>query len=48
LYRVSTALGVPRFVLGRVLNNVNSSIRAVYDRHSYDSEKRQALEKLDR
>jgi integrase len=42
------SLGVPRFVLGRVLNHIDSSITAVYDRHTYDAEKRQALEKLDR
>jgi integrase len=37
------SLGVTRFVLGRVLNHVDSSITAVYDRHTYDAEKRQAL-----
>jgi integrase len=42
------SLGVPRFVLARVLNHVDSSITAVYDRRTYDAEKRQALEKLDR
>jgi integrase len=42
------SLGVPRFVLGRVLNHADNGITAVYDRHSYDTEKRQALERLDR
>lgn len=36
--------GVARQVIGHVLNHVEGSITAVYDRHSYDSEKRRALE----
>ena len=36
--------GVERFVIGRLLNHVESGVTAVYDRHSYDAEKRQALE----
>ncbi len=36
--------GVPRLVIGKVLNHAESSVTAVYDRHSYDSEKRVALE----
>jgi integrase len=36
--------GVPRLVIAKVLNHVDKGITAVYDRHSYDLEKRQALE----
>ena len=36
--------GVPRLVIGKVLNHAEPSVTAVYDRHSYDAEKRQALE----
>lgn len=43
-----TGLGIPRLVVSKVLNHVESGITAVYDRHSYDSEKRQALEKWER
>ena len=39
-----TALGIPRLVVGKLLNHSDRSITAVYDRHSYDAEKRQALE----
>ena len=37
--------GVNRLVLGKVLNHVDSSVTAVYDRHGYDAEKRNALER---
>jgi len=37
------SLGVPRLVIGRILNHVDGGITAIYDRHSYDSEKRDAL-----
>lgn len=40
--------GVERFVIGRVLNHVEPGVTRVYDRHSYDDEKRRALEKWDR
>ena len=36
--------GVLRLVIGKVLNHAEPSVTAVYDRHSYDAEKRQALE----
>jgi integrase len=42
------SLGISRFTIGRVLNHVEKSVTAVYDRHSYDHEKRQALEAWDR
>jgi integrase len=38
------SMGISRFAIGRVLNHVETSVTAVYDRHSYDREKRQALE----
>lgn len=40
--------GSPRLVVGKVLNHVDAGVTAVYDRHSYDNEKRQALEGLGR
>jgi hypothetical protein len=36
--------GVPRLVVSRILNHVESGVTAVYDRHSYDPEKRAALD----
>jgi integrase len=38
------AMGVSRLVVAKVLNHTESGITAVYDRHSYDQEKRQALD----
>ena len=35
--------GVPRLVISKILNHVESGITAVYDRHSYDAEKAAAL-----
>lgn len=35
--------GVARFVIARVLNHVEQSVTAVYDRHGYDAEKTAAL-----
>ncbi len=39
-----TSLGIPRLVVGKVLNHVDSSVTATYDRHTYDQEKRHALD----
>jgi integrase len=39
-----TAMGISRLVVSKILNHVESGITAVYDRHSYDQEKRQALD----
>jgi len=39
-----TALGVPRLVVSKILNHTENSVTAIYDRHSYDKEKREALE----
>lgn len=36
--------GVSRLTISKILNHVERSITAVYDRHSYDAEKRAALE----
>jgi integrase len=37
--------GVSRFVIARVLNHADSTVTAIYDRHEYLPEKREALEK---
>jgi integrase len=37
-------LGVDRVVVGKILNHAESSVTAVYDRHSYFEEKKRALE----
>ncbi len=34
---------VPRLVVSKILNHVETGVTAVYDRHSYDLEKRAAL-----
>ncbi|MBF0358849.1 MAG: tyrosine-type recombinase/integrase [Magnetococcales bacterium] len=39
-----TALGVSRLVVSKILNHVDRSVTAIYDRHSYDKEKREALD----
>lgn len=39
------AMGIPRFIVGRVLNHAEPGVTAVYDRHSYDAEKKDALNK---
>ncbi len=38
-----TSMGISRLVVSKILNHVESGITAVYDRHSYDAEKCQAL-----
>jgi integrase len=38
-------LGCPRVVQDRILNHVDSSVSAIYDRHSYDAEARTWLQK---
>jgi hypothetical protein len=38
------SMGVSRIVLGQILNHADRSVTAVYDRYSYDAEKRAALE----
>jgi integrase len=39
-----TGMGVSRLTVKKLLNHVDNEITAVYDRHSYDPEKRFALE----
>jgi hypothetical protein len=39
-----TSLGIPRLTVSKVLNHAESGVTKVYDRHSYDAEKRQALD----
>ena len=39
-----TGMGISRLVVCKILNHVERGVTAVYDRHSYDKEKRQALE----
>ena len=36
--------GIPRLTISKILNHVERNITAVYDRHSYDPEKRSALD----
>ena len=38
-----TASGIPRLVVSKVLNHAEKGVTAVYDRHSYDEEKRIGL-----
>jgi len=38
-----TGMGISRLVVSKVLNHVETGITSVYDRHSYDNEKRAAL-----
>ncbi len=38
-----TSLGIPRLVVGKILNHVEQGVTAVYDRHGYDAEKSHAL-----
>ena len=35
---------MPRLVVSKILNHVETGVTAVYDRHSYDLEKRAALD----
>ena len=38
------AMGIGRLTIGKILNHADPSITSVYDRHSYDGEKRAALD----
>ena len=38
-----TGGGVSRLVVSRILNHVETGVTAIYNRHSYDAEKRAAL-----
>lgn len=37
------SMGIQRLVISKILNYVESGVTAVYERHSYDAEKRQVL-----
>lgn len=39
-----TAIGISRLVVAKILNHVEQGVTQVYDRHSYDLEKREALD----
>jgi integrase len=39
--------GIPRLVVSKILNHVEQGVTAIYDRHSYDTEKRGALFRWD-
>ena len=39
-----TSMGINRLTVSKILNHAESGVTAVYDRHSYDNEKREALE----
>ena len=38
-----TSMGIPRLTVAKVLNHAEAGVTSVYDRHSYDNEKRRAL-----
>jgi integrase len=38
-----TSIGIGRLVVSKILNHAEPGVTAVYDRHSYDAEKRAAL-----
>lgn len=39
-----TSMGVPRLVVSKILNHTENSVTAVYDRYSYDREKKEAMD----
>lgn len=39
-----TSMGIPRLTVKKILNHVERDVTATYDRHSYDQEKRHALD----
>ena len=39
-----TSMGIPRFTVQKILNHVEPGVTKIYDRYSYDAEKREALE----
>lgn len=40
-----TGVGIPRLTVSKILNHVETSVTAIYDRHSYDREKQDALQR---
>jgi hypothetical protein len=43
-----TGIGISRLVVGKILNHGERDVTAVYDRHSYDMDKEDALLRWDR
>jgi integrase len=43
-----TANGMPREIVGKIVNHAESGVTKIYDRYSYDKEKRNAMNKWDR
>jgi integrase len=39
-----TGMGINRLVVSKILNHVERGVTSIYDRHSYDREKREALD----
>jgi integrase len=39
-----TGMGIPRLTVKKILNHIESDVTSIYDRYSYDAEKREALE----
>jgi hypothetical protein len=39
-----TGMGISRLTVKKILNHAERDVTAIYDRHSYDPEKRTALE----
>jgi integrase len=39
-----TSIGISPLVVSKILNHAEAGVTAVYDRHSYDAEKRAALD----
>jgi integrase len=39
-----TSMGIPRSTVSKILNHVEPGVTKIYDRYSYDKEKREALE----
>jgi len=39
-----TSMGVPRSIVGKILNHAEPGVTKIYDRYSYDKEKREAME----
>jgi integrase len=42
-----TGIGISRLVVGKILNHAERDVTAVYDRHSYDTDKEDALRRWD-
>ena len=39
-----TSMGISRLTISKILNHAERGVTSVYDRHSYDAEKRRALD----